>query len=123
MVFKKLSLEFNDVKFILKTYAMPREEEIKIKEDINSENFILINEDYSKNEILTLMKKVKYILVPIDLVWKNYCRGNGFRFFSSGKQLFRKLRFYELEILYLLKEYVEIKKYEYTSLSNGAYWT
>lgn len=123
--FKELSLEYEELKFILKTYAMPKDEEVRIKEEVSSKNFILINNDFTKNQILTLIEKSHIYFSPhrSEGFGRIIAEAMGLGSLVLASKFSGNLDFMNKKNSFFINgNIVKIKKSEYTSINNGAIW-
>ena len=124
-VFKELASEFKDLNFILKTYEMPLEEERRISTKIGIENFILINEKFSKNQVLTLINKSNVYFSPhrTEGFGRIIAEAMGLGTLVCASNYSGNLDYMnESNSILINGKLIKIKSYEYNSISNDALW-
>ena len=124
-VFKLLCEEFNDLIFILKTYEMPHKEELRIRKEINSKNFILVNENFDKNQALTLIHNSAIYFSPhrAEGFGRIIAEAMGLGTLVCASNYSGNLDYMNLSNSVLINgKLSKIKSYEYTSVSQDAVW-
>lgn len=124
-VFKLLCEEFTDIIFILKTYEMPSKEELRIRKEINSKNFIIVNEKFDKNKALTLINNSSIYFSPhrAEGFGRIIAEAMGLGSLVCASNYSGNLDYMNLNNSILINgKLTKIKSYEYTSVSENALW-
>tara|TARA_B100000963_G_scaffold314412_1_gene292943 strand:- start:7414 stop:8535 length:1122 start_codon:yes stop_codon:yes gene_type:complete len=124
-VFQRLSSEFKDLNFILKTYEMPFEEEKRLRAKIRTKNFILINKKFNRNQILTLISNSNVYFSPhrTEGFGRIIAEAMGLGTLVCASNYSGNLDYMNKSNSILINgKLIKIKSYEYTSISNDALW-